>query len=126
MLLYIFFHVLSGQPRRIQRATRRSRGGTDKRLHFGDEIVAAAVDLQQVAQLHVLRIRASGERQIELQTVGITLPPINLFDIIRGIHQFVNELNFSWAEALLVERHIDGLKSREAGVQVWDSYQIRY
>src|ERR1700730_4681423 len=86
MLMYIFFDVVSGQSRWIQCASRRSRVGSEKRFHSVDEIVAAAIDLQKMAQLHVSRIRASCEREIKLQTFRVALAPINLFNIVRGVY----------------------------------------
>ena len=57
-----------------------------------DLVKASAIDFQQFAHGLVLRVLAIGERQIELQSFRIALPPIDTIEQARCVDQFRDHL----------------------------------
>ena len=105
MLGDISFNFLPRNSRRVERVAGQERITADERLWFLQQVIAAAVDHQKAADLLVHHLVAAEQTLVQLQPFGVALPPVNAFQKLRGLHQFVNHLALIVREAVYAERH---------------------
>ena len=86
----VFFYLCLREILGVEPASRRCRLLAYKRPQLINQIVAAAVDLHESQNFLVQWIGAFFQSRIKLQAFRIALPPVNLFNVIRGVHELLH------------------------------------
>ena len=79
MLLHVLLYLLASQTLGIKPSPRRHRRSADKRPILFKQIETRGVDPDIVSQLLIFWVLAGCQRLIESQSLGITLPPEDIF-----------------------------------------------
>src|SRR5579864_777885 len=106
MVLHVLLNLFAGESLRIKAAARWHRCCANKWLVAIDQIETRAIDPQIPTQFDVSGICAALERLIELQGLGIDLPPENIIQAARCVHEFQDHLALASSETCGVERHL--------------------
>src|SRR5215471_3863871 len=92
MILHILLDLFSRQTLCIKSTARRHRLGAGERVIVVDNIESAAVDHEQSAELRIFG------GFVERESLRIALPPIDGFEVLRGLHELLNHLALTCAE----------------------------
>src|SRR4029077_19157383 len=94
----------------IQRAARGKRIAADKGLVVFEQVIAAAIDHQEAADLLVHYLIAAQQALVQFKAFGIALAPVDALQELRGLYQFVHHLPLLLAQSAYAERHGDQLE----------------
>jgi hypothetical protein len=105
MLLDVVFDLVTRDALRIEAAAGMKWIAADERPIFVEQIVAAAVDEEVLAQCLVARAACRCELLVQRETIGIVLAPEDVLDVVVRFDQLLDHLLLARAQPLRVEGH---------------------
>ena len=124
MRLHILLDLFTRQSLRIETPPQRDGCRAHEWVVVVEKIEACSIDPQVAPQRLVFRICAALERLVKCQSVRISLPPENFFEVARSIHQFDDQLSLTGTQTGGMERHFDFTKPGQALIEIRDHVQI--
>ena len=111
VLLDISIDLFTRKSRRIERMSGRHGLIARKGPVFVQQIPAATVDQQQPLQFRI------GGSPVKMRAFRIALPPVNVIQILRGLHKLTDQLELAGAEARRMKRHLHRLPFGQESIQ---------
>src|SRR5690349_5571506 len=100
MIFEVFFDVVSRKAVGIESSSWRHWFFPDERFVLVQQIESRTIDAQIPPQFHITWIGSPRKRLAQLQPLRVALTPVDLLQVLAGMHQLLNHPDFFGSESL--------------------------
>src|SRR5271169_5093325 len=118
MGFHVLFNLFASQVLRVKSSPGWNGSGANEGFVVVEQIEARSIDPEIAPQHFILWILARSQRLIQRQPIRINLPPVDLLEIARSVHQFPYQLYLASTQAGRVKWYLYPAKLGEASSQV--------